>query len=121
MDEMVNKFEERINKLANKYNIKVDNKNLDPRFKMEESILKLKDEILEEEIKKPTKKDKKEWNGSGKLYYVVKSEEGKVLGYIDDKYINKLSNKMNRQISPRAAASIRLNQVEYFKKKKVNK
>jgi len=117
IDEIINKFEKKINDLANKYNIKVDDKDLDPRFKMEESILKLKNEILEEEIKKPTEKDKKTWKGSGKLYYVIKSEEGKVLGYIDDEYVNKLSNKMNKNISPRAAAHIRLGQVEYFKKK----
>lgn len=66
-----------------------------------------------EEIKKPTAKDKKNYEGDGPLYYVVKSSKGKSLGYIDDEYIKKVKAK-----SPKHAAHIRLGQVDFFKKNK---
>jgi len=75
--------------------------------------MELKD--LLEEIKKPNKKDKERYKkthpNGGTLHFVVKSEKGKTLGYVDDKYVNKVHAK-----SPKAAARIRLRQVEYFKK-----
>jgi hypothetical protein len=72
-------------------------------------------EILEE-IKKPNKKDKERHKklhpNGGTLHYVVKSEEGKPLGFIDDEYVKKNNSK-----NPKSAARMRFHQVEYFKKK----
>lgn len=83
---------------------------------------------LLETIRKPTAKDKKSYKfsksreGDGKLHYVVADEKhgNKILGYIDDEYIAKLSKRKGKDISPEAAAKIRLAQVEYFKNKKEN-
>ncbi len=74
-------------------------------------------ENLLEEIRKPTKKElekhkSKKPNG-GNLHWMVTSEKGKPLGYIDDEYIKKINAK-----NPRHAAHIRLGQVERFKKMK---
>jgi hypothetical protein len=76
---------------------------------------------LFEMLRKPTLEDLKTHNkfeNRGKLYYTATSEDGKkVLGYVDDAYVRKLRDKMNKKISPKDAGKIRLKQVEYFKEK----
>ena len=83
--------------------------------------MKLQD--LLEEIKKPNSKQRKRHKEThpdgGKLHYVVVSEKGKTLGFIDDKFVKK-----TKADSPKKAAHIRLRQVEYYKahtNKKVKK
>lgn len=78
--------------------------------------------LLSEMLRKPTKKELKSHkeyaNVRGKLHYVaVSDDDNKVLGYIDDAYIKKLSTKYDKKIDPKTAGKIRLKQVEYFKKK----
>ena len=79
---------------------------------------------LLETIRKPSTKDKVKHNArkkdGGTLHYVVGDEKDsdKVLGYIDDEYVKKLSKEKGKNISPDEAAKIRLKQVEYFKRNK---
>lgn len=81
---------------------------------MKVNLLKLTAKILGESIRKPTKEERK---GHTSLHYVVTSTSGKVLGYIDDAYINKLSKRENKKYSPMGAAKRRLSQVEWWKEK----
>ena len=71
--------------------------------------------LILEMIVKPSKKDKeayKKTGRNGKLYYVVKSEKGKNLGFIDDAYVKKINAK-----NPKHAAHIRFAQVHAFKER----
>lgn len=72
--------------------------------------------MLLESIRKPTEEDKEAHKEGGKLYYVVVSGEGKRLGFIDEEYVKKISEKEGKKYSPLGAAKRRLQQVEYFKK-----
>lgn len=74
---------------------------------------------LHEMIKKPTDEHKKNHPRNSTLHYVVTDDKGeKVLGYIDDDYIERLKKKIKKDIKPEEAAKIRLKQVEFFKGKK---
>jgi hypothetical protein len=80
------------------------------------------EELLNEMIVKPNSKDKKNWKGKGrkgKLYFVVKGEDGKNLGFIDTAYVNKIrKQKNNPSLSPKAVAHFRLASVHWFKSHK---
>lgn len=75
-------------------------------------------EVVKEPTEEETKYHKKKYPNDGTLHYVVKDEDGKkVLTYIDDNYVEKLSKKKGKDITPKQAGYIRLGQIEYFKKK----
>lgn len=79
----------------------------------------LLNKVLNEDIRKPTdtekEEHKKQKSGSGKLYYIIVSETGKKLGYIDDEYVKRLNAKEGKKYSPLSAAKRRLSQIEHFK------
>jgi hypothetical protein len=82
----------------------------------------LKEEVLNEEIVKPTSKEKDDWkerqgeSEGGILYLIIKDEKGKIKGYIDTQYVNKIrKEKGDKKLSPEAVAHHRLSQLELFK------
>jgi len=86
-------------------------------------VVELLEDYIKEEITKPTSKEKDDWKErqgeEGTLYFIVKDKDGKIKGYIDTQYVNKIrKEKGNSKLSPMAIAHHRLSELDYFKSMK---